>query len=963
MPIYRVGNNIYSVQNWARQTAAGAVNTAGYTFGVQQRAAGAPPVFRLPRSQTSPPTEPDVAGPLSVDLDPAILTLSAQDAVVAGTGTASVTLDPAALTLTAQDVVPQGAASLVTLDVAQLTFTPQELVAGGSGSSARALDIAGLTLSAQELTAGGSGAAAVTLDPAALTLSPQELAAGVIAFLNQLYFPFTGTNGDPWPSGWTTIGGTATIQGGRGQLSATSGYNSSTAHTTGVDIADVRVTGTFRVGNLDEQYPAIGIRHNGAWNGGLVDDGIILYLGILENQIDLQVVLNGAYDSSVGAGASITWAANTDYRFTIEAIEGTGVTTVRAKVWPETSYNLEPDDWMIDGATSVAGRPASGGVSVAMVSGAGSTCTIAVDNIIIQDYDDDRLRVLPVGDSLTAGPYNFPGGTGNSTWRRYVYEHFESTLTPLQMVGQNWSDGVADGSGVLGTYGGLGSWDHDHLARNSWETSDVDAVVAADVENYQPDVAVLLIGINDILNGATPAATATEVGNIITAMRAEKSDILFVLCLQTPVPSEAADVATYNAALTSLAGTMTSGPSPVRIADLHTGFDEAWLYDGLHFDDDGDQFVADRIIAAMEGTDPLFVDLDPAALTFTPQELTVSATGAAATTLDIANLALSAQELSPTGAGTVSVTADIATLTLTPQELAISFGVATRTLDIAALTFTPQELTAGGTGTVAVTLDIAALTLSPQEVAASGAGVLGVSVDTPVLTLAPQELVTSTPGIASVTLDAAILALTPQELQIAGGTVLITLDPAVLSLAAQELTAAAAGTASVTLDPAVLALAPQELTAGGSGVVARTLDVPVVTLVAQELTATGTGVSAALLEAATLTLIPQDLSVSGQVQDGLITCGVDGPTLTRRALAGPARKTMTLTGPLTRRRLTGPALEVVSAGGPTLGAAIDMDGPAVSRDVTGPATDSAPTISSGPDTSRELDGPALCAGG
>ena len=414
----------------------------------------------------------------------------------------------------------------------------------------------------------------------------------------QSYFSYTGSNGAAWPSPWTTVNGT--IQTNRGRLApGAAGYAVARAHTTGLDIADVRVTGTFRVNTLSEQYPAIGVRHNGAWNGGLVDEGIIMYIGVAENTFDLQIVDAGAYVVSIGTAAAITWAVNTDYRFTIEVIEGTGVTYGRAKVWAATAYALEPEGWMVDGSTSNAARPASGGVSAATVTGASdATSYIEVDDLIIQDYDDDRVRVLAIGDSITAGPYNHPNYPAVATWRRYFFDDHEAT-TSLQMVGQNWSCGVADGSGNLGSYAGLGTWDHDHHARNSWSVDDALADAADDVTNYQPDVAIVYIGLNDLLDSASAATTAGKVGDIIDAVRAAKADVKFVLCQIAP-STAIGTVTAYNTALASLAAAETTPTSPIEVADCNTGFNGAWIYDTIHPNDTGDQFIADAITVAFD---------------------------------------------------------------------------------------------------------------------------------------------------------------------------------------------------------------------------------------------------------------------------------------------------------------------------------------------------------------------------
>jgi len=414
---------------------------------------------------------------------------------------------------------------------------------------------------------------------------------------------FTGTTGTAWPAPWTTAGGTRTIQSNWGRLApGAAGYAYSRAHTTGLDIANVRLTGEFRINTLSEQYPVLHVRHNGAWNAGVADKSIALYLDIAGNSVDIQMFDAGAYVASVGAPASITWATNTRYRFTLEVIEGSGVTYCRTKVWAAVPWASEPETWSINGSTTNSVRATSGGAALVIVSGdSDASSYFEFDDLLIQDLGNTRLQVLAIGDSITAGPYNHPDYPAVATWRKYVYEAKNVTAFPVSFVGQNWSCGVADGSGNLGGYAGMGTWDVDHHARNSWTVTQAGATAPADVTNYQPDVAILYIGLNDL--GDAPADVSGRIGTLIDNLRAAKSNLRFVLCQLAPASAYGSAVTTLNGLLATLASTKTTALSPIVLADCNTGFNAGWVYDGLHFNDAGDQFVAGKIIAALSEFD------------------------------------------------------------------------------------------------------------------------------------------------------------------------------------------------------------------------------------------------------------------------------------------------------------------------------------------------------------------------
>lgn len=134
-------------------------------------------------------------GPISVDVDPATLTLAGVDPTAAGTGTATASSDTAALSLAGTDPAASGSGTVaigadaaalalsgvdaalatggasVTVDPATLSLSGVDVAAAGTGSGSIAVDTATLTLSGLTPTAAGSGSAAAALDPAVVTLT------------------------------------------------------------------------------------------------------------------------------------------------------------------------------------------------------------------------------------------------------------------------------------------------------------------------------------------------------------------------------------------------------------------------------------------------------------------------------------------------------------------------------------------------------------------------------------------------------------------------------------------------------------------------------------------------------------------------------------------------------------------------------------------------------------------------
>ena len=409
------------------------------------------------------------------------------------------------------------------------------------------------------------------------------------------YTAFTAVNGSAWPAPWVTTAN-ATVENNRGRLApGAAGGAVARAHTTVLSIGNIRVTGSFLINNLSEQYPIIAVRHNGSWNGGIPDAAIVLRIDVPGNDFIVASANAGTYTNITNS--TLNWIAGQEYRFTFEVTEGVGLTNIRVKVWRVFAGINETSIWQISTTTTIATRPAVGGVGLSHTSGSSdATSYIEFDDLIIQDYDDGRARVLTVGDEITSGAPNHPNWPAVNTWRRHFFDAYEITSDPLQMVGQNWACTSLGTGNNPSSYAGLGSWDHEHYARVNWQVDDVISNMASMGMDYEPGVAIVYIGGRDLLAAATPTATATKVAGLVTALRAKKADMRFVVCQIAPVPAiPVGDVNAFNAALVTTVLPMSTPTSRVVLADCNTGFVAAWVYDTIHFNDDGDQFVASRI--------------------------------------------------------------------------------------------------------------------------------------------------------------------------------------------------------------------------------------------------------------------------------------------------------------------------------------------------------------------------------
>ena len=208
------------------------------------------------------------------------------------------------------------------------------------------------------------------------------------------------------------------------------------------------------------------------------------------------------------------------------------------------------------------------------------------------------VLVMPVGDSITSGSTNALGP--QATYRMFLFD---------QLV----ANGLDTGSGFtfVGPYDshpdpGIGyqrpgEWPHDALAVSGWRTSNVLVSLGSAVTTHEPDVLLVLIGVNDLRASVSPARAA---GNVEQALRdgLSASPGVGVLLAEIP-PADAPDievVAQYNAQLRDVATRLRTEGAAVWTVDLFTDYDMELLhFDGLHPNDMGDEFIAARFAAAL----------------------------------------------------------------------------------------------------------------------------------------------------------------------------------------------------------------------------------------------------------------------------------------------------------------------------------------------------------------------------
>ena len=200
--------------------------------------------------------------------------------------------------------------------------------------------------------------------------------------------------------------------------------------------------------------------------------------------------------------------------------------------------------------------------------------TLVAAGITSQAVAQAPVRIMPLGDSITAGP---------GCWRAYLWNHLQTAgYSNIDFVG-----GVNDGGSCNPGF----SYDADHEGHSGFSITGI-----ADgnqlppwLSATNPSVIVMHLGTNDMWGGWIPLQTKiTALTKLIGQMRAHNASIKIVIAQIIPMSPAgcttcAADVVAFNNAIPPLVASLQSTQSPIYIVDQWTGFDLATdTYDAVH---------------------------------------------------------------------------------------------------------------------------------------------------------------------------------------------------------------------------------------------------------------------------------------------------------------------------------------------------------------------------------------------
>ncbi|MFL2585820.1 MAG: GDSL-type esterase/lipase family protein [Parvicellaceae bacterium] len=185
----------------------------------------------------------------------------------------------------------------------------------------------------------------------------------------------------------------------------------------------------------------------------------------------------------------------------------------------------------------------------------------------------------------------------DDSYESYRYELWKNLIDynyNFDFVGRQTDNGTyAEYSGQV--------FDYDHEGAGGYQSEDVldniDEVLSS-ISN--PDIVLLSIGGNDLLDGGNPPSEPiSNISLLIDKLQIHNSNITIFLEQIAPAnnstmtSSLTANITDFNSQIATLSANKTTSTSKVIALDMNSDFSESFLADDVHYNELGAKFIAD----------------------------------------------------------------------------------------------------------------------------------------------------------------------------------------------------------------------------------------------------------------------------------------------------------------------------------------------------------------------------------
>jgi lysophospholipase L1-like esterase len=192
----------------------------------------------------------------------------------------------------------------------------------------------------------------------------------------------------------------------------------------------------------------------------------------------------------------------------------------------------------------------------------------------VQPLPGGPVRILPLGASITYG-YEY------GSYRARLWDLLTADGYEIDFVGS-----LNNGPGDLP--------DRDHEGHRGWRIGQIEERAAGWVDEHDPDVVLLHIGTNDLVQGASAQEAASSMDSLLDTLTTAKPEMAVIVSTLIPLHAGDATWRETNAAFARLVAERAAAGERVLLADMGAGGPQAGdqIPDGVHPSGEGYALMA-----------------------------------------------------------------------------------------------------------------------------------------------------------------------------------------------------------------------------------------------------------------------------------------------------------------------------------------------------------------------------------
>lgn len=209
---------------------------------------------------------------------------------------------------------------------------------------------------------------------------------------------------------------------------------------------------------------------------------------------------------------------------------------------------------------------------------------------------DRPLRILPLGDSITEG-YDVPGG-----YRIRLCAQLDAWSDRQGIPPVDWVGSLQHGPPQLR--------DRDHEGHSGWRIDQLQTEMVDWLANTQPDLVLLLIGTNDLVQAYDLDRAPERLDHLLTTVQAQQPGVWLLVATVPPIDATILDlgdpvqlqveVDRYNQAVRRIVGDRAGRGEAIALVELAGVVNLGDLPDGVHPNRIGYDKIADAWFSALK---------------------------------------------------------------------------------------------------------------------------------------------------------------------------------------------------------------------------------------------------------------------------------------------------------------------------------------------------------------------------